>query len=90
METPTKTPATPRNMPGLDDLEHDLAEIWCEVLEREEVAYDVSFFDVGGQSMALVSVAALVQERLGHRVDMMTLLTHPTIESLATHLRGPR
>lgn len=67
-------------------VEEALAAIWCEVLGAKQVGVQDNFFDVGGHSMRLVRVASLIKQRLGLNVAMVTLLSYPTIESLAAHL----
>lgn len=47
---------------------------------------DVSFMDAGANSLALAEVAARVEERTGHSLDVTTLLAHPTPRRLARAL----
>jgi non-ribosomal peptide synthetase component F len=69
-------------------LEQMLCSIWREVLKREHIGVTDNFFDLGGNSMALVRVAALIKQRLHKTASLVTLLGKPTIRSLAEHLEA--
>lgn len=70
--------------------EEELIKIWQQVLKKEQVGVSDNFFDLGGQSMALVQVGALIKQRLGQKVSLPVLLTCSTIHSLASHLDQER
>lgn len=83
------------NLRPRDEVELELQRIWCEVLERSQVGIAEQFFDLGGHSLLAVRLLARVEEMCGVRIPLATLLTHPTIESLAQVVRqqqsaGPR
>ncbi|MET8846332.1 amino acid adenylation domain-containing protein [Amycolatopsis sp. NPDC004625] len=65
-----------------------IAATWREVLGREAVGVTDNFFDLGGHSLALARVHAEVTARLGRRIPMVDLFTHPTVRALATHLHA--
>jgi aryl carrier-like protein len=62
-----------------------LSAIWKEVLNVDEVGLDDNFFDIGGDSIYLVDVVAMAQER-GLTFTPVVVFEHPTIRSLAAHL----
>ncbi|MFB7677874.1 phosphopantetheine-binding protein [Kitasatospora purpeofusca] len=64
-----------------------IAEIWCEVLEVPEVGDEDNFFDLGGHSVLLRMVQERVVRRTGREVELVEFFTHPTVRSLARHLR---
>ncbi len=70
--------------------EEELTRIWQHVLKKEQVGTSDNFFDLGGHSMALVQVGALIKQRLGQKVSLPVLLSCPTIHSLASHLDHAR
>ena len=70
--------------------EEELTRIWQQVLKREQVGASDNFFDLGGHSMALVQVGALIKQRLGIKVSLPVLLSCPTIHSLASRLDHAR
>lgn len=65
-----------------------IASAWREVLGLDSVRVTDNFFDVGGHSLALARVHAEVSARLGRRIPMVDLFTHPTVRALATHLHA--
>jgi amino acid adenylation domain-containing protein len=71
-----------------DELERQIAAIWCEVLGLAAVGIDDSFFDVGGHSLNLVEVEVALERTLGLAVPTMDLFRFPTIRALAGHLHG--
>ncbi|WIV54657.1 amino acid adenylation domain-containing protein [Amycolatopsis nalaikhensis] len=65
-----------------------IAATWRAVLGLDSVRVTDNFFDIGGHSLALVQVHAEVTARLGRRIPMVDLFTHPTVRALATHLHA--
>ncbi|AUX22495.1 peptide synthetase [Sorangium cellulosum] len=65
-----------------------LGEIWCKVLGLDQVGLDDPFFELGGHSLLLARVRAGIRARLGQDVPITALFQHPTIRSLAGHLRA--
>ena len=59
-----------------------LAKLWAETLRLDRVGVDDDFFDLGGNSLAVVRVAARACD-LGLPVAVADLLEHPTVASLA-------
>ncbi len=70
------------------DLESILSEIWADVLGASVVDPSKNFFDLGGTSLQLVEAHARTQARLGRTISIVSLFEHPTVASLALHLRG--
>jgi amino acid adenylation domain-containing protein len=68
--------------------ERRLAAIWSEVLGREPIGVDESFFDLGGHSLLLTAVQARIAEELGREVPLMSLIEHPTVAAFAAWLDG--
>ena len=68
------------------ELEQGLAAVWREVLGLERVGLDDSFFDLGGNSIRIVQVAARLRERLGLKVPVAQLFQHATLRALGRHL----
>ena len=69
-------------------LERQIAEVWQEVLQLEEVGVNDNFFDLGGHSLLLMQVQSRLQTLLEESLPTVTLFQYPTIKSLATHLAG--
>ncbi|MFF6815831.1 amino acid adenylation domain-containing protein [Streptomyces sp. NPDC012403] len=67
-------------------LESRLAEVWCGVLGRDRVGREENFFDLGGNSLLLVTARTAVNRAFGTDVSVVDLFAHPTVRDLARHL----
>ncbi|MGW8063944.1 amino acid adenylation domain-containing protein [Streptomyces ziwulingensis] len=67
-------------------LEHRLAEVWCGVLGRDRVGRDDNFFDLGGNSLLLVTAQTAVNRAFGTDLSVVDLFAHPTVRDLARRL----
>jgi amino acid adenylation domain-containing protein len=65
------------------DVEQTLAEIWSAVLGVEQVGRLDSFFELGGNSLAAMTVAAKVQQQLGGKIPLSILFEYPVLMNLA-------
>ncbi|WP_158575931.1 non-ribosomal peptide synthetase [Streptomyces corynorhini] len=83
-------PAAPREAPapGADGgVAEVVARIWAEVIGRDTVGQDLSFFEAGGTSMHVVQVhRRLTRELPDARLDMVELFEYPTPRLLAARL----
>ncbi|WP_158625004.1 non-ribosomal peptide synthetase/type I polyketide synthase [Corallococcus terminator] len=86
LPAPTVTQAS--QVPLANELERQLAGLWCETLRLERVGAEDNFFDLGGHSLLLGQVQHLLKSRLGHDVPMVKLFEFPTVRALAGHLQG--
>jgi len=69
-----------------NDLERQIAAIWCEVLGVPSVGLEERFFDIGGHSLLMIEVHDQLREKAGQKVALLDLFHYPTIRSLAHHL----
>jgi len=70
------------------DTERAVAEVWRSVLGLARVEPTASFFELGGDSLAIIAVQARLLRRIGREVSVVDLFRHPTVRSLAAHLGG--
>jgi len=75
---PTSSLLGPRN-----HMERRLADIWCKVLELDEVGVTDNFFDLGGHSLRAFQLFAEIGKVFEVRISPSVLLQAPTIELLA-------
>jgi syringomycin synthetase protein SyrE len=64
-------------------LETELLGCWERVLKARPIRLHDNFFDLGGDSLAAVSILCDLEKRLGRKVPLYLLTEHPTIERLA-------
>lgn len=67
-------------------LERTVAAIWQRVLGVDRVGVTENFFDLGGHSLALVTVHDELEKSLGREVSMVELFQFPTVATLAARL----
>jgi len=72
----------PRN-----EIEKLLLERWRRLLQLDEISIDDDFFDLGGDSLALVMMIADFEVTLGVRLDVIDLLEAATVAGLANLLQ---
>jgi amino acid adenylation domain-containing protein/non-ribosomal peptide synthase protein (TIGR01720 family) len=81
--------AAASSAPPRTELERRLAELWREILGREQIGRDDHFFDLGGHSLLLIRFQSRLREALGHDVPLVELFRHTTVRALAEHLAAP-
>jgi iturin family lipopeptide synthetase B len=69
-------------------LQRTIAEIWKEVLGREKVGTRDNFFDLGGNSLDVITVSNKLKETLKKEIAVVTIFTYPTIGSLENYLKS--
>ncbi|WP_147444303.1 non-ribosomal peptide synthetase, partial [Corallococcus sp. CA031C] len=74
---PAEAPSTPHEV--------SLHAVWKQVLGREHLGLDDSFFALGGDSMLSIRVRAAL-EKQGLTFHVQDLFRHPTLRDLARHL----
>ncbi len=85
-------PAPDRSRRGLEGIfeaprtpvEQEVARIWCEVLNLEEVSVHDNFLDLGGQSLLATRIVSRLQRVLQTELTVRNLFENPTIASFST------
>ncbi|RKI74367.1 amino acid adenylation domain-containing protein [Corallococcus sp. AB049A] len=67
-----------------------MAELWSQILGRPIRDTQVSFFEVGGESVLAVRLANAIEHRTGVRPELAELLRTATIEGMAKVMGGQR
>ncbi|MGH9214566.1 MAG: amino acid adenylation domain-containing protein [Acidimicrobiales bacterium] len=70
------------------DTEQAVAEVWRLVLGRGQVGPTANFFELGGDSLAIVALQARLRRQIGREVSVVDLFRFPTVRALAAHLDG--
>ncbi len=70
------------------DYEEDIAAVWREVLELEELDPDDNLFDLGGHSLLLPRICELIRQRTSVELQLVELFQFPTLGALAHHVEA--
>jgi amino acid adenylation domain-containing protein len=68
----------PRN-----DIEQQLADLWAEVLELDEVGVEDNFFDLGGDSLLLLRLFSQIEAVFSQTLPLPHFMANPKIAQLA-------
>ena len=69
-------------MPG-NELELKIACIWEELLGVSAIDVDSDFLSLGGRSLTVVRMLAMIEEKLEKHVSLQTFIQNPTIAGIA-------
>ena len=64
-------------------LQQSIAEVWCEVLKREQVDIYSNFFELGGNSLLATQIVGRLNKLLDAKVSLLNFFDEPTIAGLA-------
>ena len=84
---PISLSAEPKILPK-NEMEQKIHGIWADVLGHDRFGANVSFFNIGGNSLRVVQVQNALQKLLGQPISTSMLYEFFTINSLAAHLTG--
>ncbi|PJD95577.1 MAG: hypothetical protein CK426_02500 [Legionella sp.] len=96
-ELPKWNPATNnatvvQQEPINNEIATQITQIWCDILEHQQVTQDDNFFEVGGNSLKLILVLERLQEAFKgqddilRQLEIVTLFQYPTIRALVSYL----
>lgn len=69
-------------IPPRTDTEKMLCEIWKEVMGRDKISINHSFFELGGDSIKAAEVFGILEEK-GYNIEISVFFRNNTIEKLA-------
>ena len=64
-------------------IEHELASIWAEFLNVEQIGIDDNFLELGGHSLLAARILSRIFEKYHVRLPVRSLFEAPTVASLA-------
>jgi len=82
--SPSEIPVEQKEAPE-NEIEQTLVDIWQEVLGKPQIGTGQSFFDLGGDSIKAVQIAARLQD-LDYVLEVRDIFEHHKIKSLANFL----
>src|SRR6185503_17032549 len=85
---PVPTDSTAVKTPARDKIEEQLVSIWESILNARPIGIRDRFFHLGGHSLLAVKLISEIEKVFGQKLSVSTVFRAPTIEQLATILRG--
>ncbi len=70
----------------LNPLEDLVAQVWQQVLGKEQITGNDDFFEIGGHSLLATQVVARLRDLLNIEIPLRTLFEAPTLSGLTMHL----
>ncbi len=65
------------------NLEKQIQDIWQDVLKVDNIGIKDNFYDLGGQSILMIRIIAIIEKKLYAKVLYSEFINNPTIEELA-------
>lgn len=65
--------------------EQKVYAIWCEAFEKEDIATDDNFFEMGGNSLIAMRILNSLNQKLD-RIDVTDFFEYQTIQSIAAKI----
>ena len=89
-----------KNLPSPDDESYNyqaprnkkesmLQRIWAEILSVDTPGIYDNFFGLGGDSISMVKIAAMIENEFHQKISLQLFLKNPTIAGLAENLEEP-
>ena len=72
------------------DIAETLASIWAGLLKVEKVGMNDNFFDLGGNSLLVIRMHRLMEDRLNPGLKVVDLFRFPTVGALARRIEQGR
>jgi len=73
---------------SIAELENVIAQIWQTVLGHEQVSRDADFFDLGGDSLKVLTVAERIYQAINIKLPITVFFHATTLEKLAQHIKA--
>ncbi|PJH94193.1 non-ribosomal peptide synthetase [Bacillus sp. SN1] len=73
-------------MPPRTLIEADLAHIWGDVLNKQQISIRDDFFQLGGQSLKAAALVSRIHKKLNVELPLSEVFSYPTVESMAVKL----
>lgn len=67
-------------------VEKKIAEIWSEVLRKDNIGVNDNFFELGGNSLDILKVNDKLTQYFGKEIEIAKMFTYPTISYFAKYL----
>lgn len=84
ISAPVKSPTVPRTK-----LESELSDLWKQILRVENLGIDDCFFALGGTSIGMMKLCALIERRMQRFVSVGNFIAASTVAKMARFLDAP-
>jgi amino acid adenylation domain-containing protein len=71
-------------VPPRTAIEHEVAEIWRELLAVDQLSIHDNFFELGGHSLMLTRLASRIRKRFHLEIPLQSLFLAPTVAEIAS------
>lgn len=63
-------------------MDNTVKNLWKEILNKEDIDVNVSFFENGGDSLKAMKMLQRLDEEYNVKMDMMSFFQNPTINNI--------
>lgn len=74
--------------PPANEIEEKLVNIWCKILNKEKIGIKDDFFEIGGHSLGIMTLAAEIYKTFNIEMTVSQLYGMPRIEDISNHIMG--
>lgn len=78
----------PTHQPPAGGVEERIAEVWRDLLKREQIGRDDNFFQLGGNSLLIIQAHGRLKRMFTAELTVLDLFKYPTLAKLAAHVRA--
>jgi acyl carrier protein len=71
-----------------NQMERQFAETWQEILRAPSVGVNDNFFDLGGNSLAVIRFMSWISETYHVEIPLTSFFEHPTVGEMVTLVAG--
>lgn len=75
-------------VPCSTKMEKDVETIWKNIFNLDKISSNVSFFDLGADSLSTIRLVSEIYSYLDLKVNIQDIYTYPTIAELSKHLES--
>ncbi|WP_035850928.1 phosphopantetheine-binding protein [Kitasatospora azatica] len=68
----------------------EVAQLWGRLLHREDVAHDVSFIELGGDSLLIIAMLSEIEEQFEVYLEAEEVLADLTVRGIASAIAKAR
>lgn len=71
-----------------NEIEEKLVDIWSKILNKEKIGIRDDFFEIGGHSLGIITLAAEIYKTFNIEMTVPQLYGMPRIEDISNHIMG--